>query len=314
MMAMHTKRTTGPGSRTTDEPVPNILLRSARKQMGWTQQEVADRLGVGVASVGRWERGELVPRGYARLQLCRLFGSGAEELGFASGQGIPVAGDAEGPGPVHDRWSHEGTYTAGRRPFHEQLRYERQRRGWSQADLAERVGSDTKAISRWERGLSFPSPFFQQRLVKLFVKDAEELGLLETGGPQEARGSYRTLHTLHPGLSVHCGDCGQPGITGMLETMVIDPGRACTTLYFRFTNRTKEDAGLKFESVSLTNPNGDFFLGRSVGSFLLGAEQSIPLSVVFDWIPQRKVRYTLNVVLIRPGKWRNSYRPISLTA
>lgn len=309
MMAMHAKRTTGQGIRTIGEPVPNILLRSARKQMGWTQQEVADRLGVGVASVGRWERGELVPRGYARLQLCRLFGSSDEELGFASGQEIPVAGDTEEPGPIH-----EGTYTADHRPFHEQLRYERLRRGWSQADLADHIRSSTKAISRWEHGFSFPSPFYQQRLAELFMKDVEELGLLAAGEPQEARGYYRTLHTLHPGQSVHCGDCGQPGITGMLETMVIDPGRACTTLYFRFANQTKEDAGLKFESVSLTDPNGVFFLGRSVGSFLLGAKQSIPLSVVFDWIPQRKVCYTLNVVLIRPGKWRNSYRPISLTA
>lgn len=31
------------------------------------------------------------------------------------------------------------------RPFHLQLRYERQLRGWSQADLAARVGSDPKA-------------------------------------------------------------------------------------------------------------------------------------------------------------------------
>src|SRR5258708_4259349 len=35
--------------------------------------------------------------------------------------------------------------------FHEQLRYEREVRGWSQADLAEKVQCDTKTIERWER-------------------------------------------------------------------------------------------------------------------------------------------------------------------
>ncbi len=41
---------------------------------------------------------------------------------------------------------------ATRLPFHEQLRYERELRGWSQADLAEKVGCDTKTIGRWESG------------------------------------------------------------------------------------------------------------------------------------------------------------------
>lgn len=38
-------------------------------------------------------------------------------------------------------------------PFHERLRYERELRGWSQADLAEKVRCDTKTIGRWERGV-----------------------------------------------------------------------------------------------------------------------------------------------------------------
>ncbi|MDQ6660023.1 MAG: helix-turn-helix domain-containing protein, partial [Chloroflexota bacterium] len=63
-------------------------------------------------------------------------------------------------------------------PFHQQLRHEREVRGWSQADLAAKVGSDVKTVSRWESGKRLPRPYFRQLLSELFGKDAEELGLL----------------------------------------------------------------------------------------------------------------------------------------
>ncbi len=58
------------------------------------------------------------------------------------------------------------------------LRYEREQRGWSQAKLAELVGSTPDNISRWERGVARPSPHFREQLCLLFEKNAEELGLL----------------------------------------------------------------------------------------------------------------------------------------
>ena len=61
--------------------------------------------------------------------------------------------------------------------FHEQLRYERERRGWSQADLAEKTGCDTKTVGRWESGERLPRPYHRQLLCELFGKNAEELGL-----------------------------------------------------------------------------------------------------------------------------------------
>jgi transcriptional regulator with XRE-family HTH domain len=60
----------------------------------------------------------------------------------------------------------------------EQLRNERQRRGWSRQYVAEQIGvADPKTIGRWERGAAFPSSYFLQRLCTLYGMFAQDLGL-----------------------------------------------------------------------------------------------------------------------------------------
>lgn len=59
------------------------------------------------------------------------------------------------------------------------LRREREIRGWTQEELAENIGSDSKTISRWERAKAFPSPYYQQQLMKILGKSLEELGLID---------------------------------------------------------------------------------------------------------------------------------------
>ncbi len=59
------------------------------------------------------------------------------------------------------------------------LRYEREKRGWSQSRLAELIGADTSMISRWECGDRKPVQFYQEKLCDLFGKNAVELGLIE---------------------------------------------------------------------------------------------------------------------------------------
>ncbi|WP_084657967.1 helix-turn-helix domain-containing protein [Thermogemmatispora onikobensis] len=63
--------------------------------------------------------------------------------------------------------------------FHQQLRRERQRRGWSQEDLAERIGSDKKTVQRWEAGEGLPRPSLLRKLCEVLEKSPEELGLVE---------------------------------------------------------------------------------------------------------------------------------------
>jgi uncharacterized membrane protein/DNA-binding XRE family transcriptional regulator len=58
------------------------------------------------------------------------------------------------------------------------LREEREKRGWSQARVAEQIDTSAINISRWERGYATPSPFFREKLCQLYGKSALDLGFL----------------------------------------------------------------------------------------------------------------------------------------
>jgi peptide/nickel transport system substrate-binding protein len=62
----------------------------------------------------------------------------------------------------------------------ERLRRARSLKGWSQADLAEQVGTSFEIVSRWERGVTVPSPYYRERLCAILGQSAEELGLLRS--------------------------------------------------------------------------------------------------------------------------------------
>ena len=69
------------------------------------------------------------------------------------------------------------------------LKVERELRGWSQAKLAEEIGTTARSVSRWEQGLALPYPHYRERLCIIFNKTAKELGLL----PTNAFGSRTTF-------------------------------------------------------------------------------------------------------------------------
>jgi len=58
------------------------------------------------------------------------------------------------------------------------LKREREPRGWSQARLAELIGTDAATVSRWERGYATPSPYFREHLCRLLEKSTQDLGFL----------------------------------------------------------------------------------------------------------------------------------------
>lgn len=65
------------------QATPNELLIRARLERGWTQKDVADRIGAPLnLNVNRWERGKARPSAYYVQRLCEVFGKSASELGL----------------------------------------------------------------------------------------------------------------------------------------------------------------------------------------------------------------------------------------
>jgi predicted ATPase/transcriptional regulator with XRE-family HTH domain len=66
------------------QATPNRLIRAARKERGWTQQQVADLIGAPLSlNISRWESGTAFPSAYYLEKLCQLFGKSIRELGLS---------------------------------------------------------------------------------------------------------------------------------------------------------------------------------------------------------------------------------------
>ena len=69
----------------------------------------------------------------------------------------------------------------------------RNTRGWSQQEVADQLGTTYVNVSRWERGITRPSPYFRRKLCVLFGKTEQELDLvLESEALSDASRSGQT--------------------------------------------------------------------------------------------------------------------------
>ncbi len=74
-----------------EENVPNEQLRCARHSKGWTQSEIAERVGTDFETGSRWERRIMVPSAYFRERLCRVLEKTPQELGLIADRNEPLA-------------------------------------------------------------------------------------------------------------------------------------------------------------------------------------------------------------------------------
>ncbi|GHO88329.1 helix-turn-helix domain-containing protein [Dictyobacter formicarum] len=73
--------------------------------------------------------------------------------------------------------------TSKQKTFSEIVKYQREMRGWSQARMAEELGTTPNRISSWERNVSVPSAYFREKLCSRLDMDAYELGLVMEPSP-----------------------------------------------------------------------------------------------------------------------------------
>jgi transcriptional regulator with XRE-family HTH domain/tetratricopeptide (TPR) repeat protein len=96
------------------------------------------------------------------------------------------------------------------------LRYEREKRGWSQEKVAEKVGTTVRTVSRWERGLAIPYPYYREQLCALFAKNALELGIVPASDPHPEKNP--------PLIEVEMPDLPHPAPTEKMQaTRIYDP-------------------------------------------------------------------------------------------
>jgi class 3 adenylate cyclase/tetratricopeptide (TPR) repeat protein len=119
------------------------------------------------------------------------------------------------------------------------LRQERELHCWSQLEVADQIGTTSLNVSRWERGITFPSSHFRQELCMLFGKSAGELGLLQ----DEATNSQESFPP-------HSSPPLQDAVSSPPQSArIVDERRLVTLLFVDVTESTTLDETLDPEDV-----------------------------------------------------------------
>src|SRR5258708_2803965 len=131
----------------------------------------------------------------------------------------------------------------------DRLRNERKKRYWTQRDVAgelydrcneeelEEHGTiDKNMVSKWERGLHLPIPFWQRKLCELFGVDAETLGFIHQIGT-EAANTPQAFPLIPPTKSANLDERQAiqlfipPGTPPVVTVHIHQPAAASTSTY-----------------------------------------------------------------------------------
>ncbi|EFH87895.1 helix-turn-helix transcriptional regulator [Ktedonobacter racemifer] len=132
------------------------VLKRARQERSYSQEEVAGALGVAVTTISRWENGHVELRAYYRRRLAALYEKKPGELfpALMAGKMIDLSPEEQQP--------------EGQGEHRNYLRRERRLRNWSQEDLAQKVGAARGSISRWEQGYVLPNRHYMWEFCRVF--------------------------------------------------------------------------------------------------------------------------------------------------
>lgn len=177
------------------------------------------------------------------------------------------------------------------------LKQERELRGWSQAKVAEQLGTDATTVSRWERGLFLPTPYFRERLCVLFGKNAEELGLLGNASrPRESEYDDGMGHRSI-GRSLPYGD--EEGRREEARVDVIEPPvapswpkRTDTFTYILHSAMHDQQAHMLWENAYVRALHGQRTEAQQLGEASLKAFERVGhfnAVAIREWLDQREL-------------------------
>src|SRR3972149_95982 len=141
-------------------------IRDLRNEKGWTLQALADALCVDLSSALRWERGASSPSHLA-----------AEKLERLRSRSIPPSVALQ---PTLQQAGGAARLDA------DAIKKLRKDTGWSQKDLAERIGVSRVTLERWECGRTRPAPLALEQLEHLLAAVAGNRAGPKAQSPEDA--------------------------------------------------------------------------------------------------------------------------------
>ena len=164
--------------RTVDDV--GSLLREMRTATGWSLGALAQRAGVSKAALSQWESGLRQPR-IPELEAT------LEALRAAPAQRARVFACMEAPRALRYLKIPSATAELGPLPSaSDLLRAMRLRGGWTQEQVAARLGVGQNTVARWEQGERLPSSAQMQALCFALEAHEEEIVALTSGRFAEA--------------------------------------------------------------------------------------------------------------------------------
>ncbi|HLG64821.1 MAG TPA: helix-turn-helix transcriptional regulator [Ktedonosporobacter sp.] len=174
------------------------------------------------------------------------------------------------------------------------LKQARELRGWSQAKVAEQLGTDATTVSRWERGLFSPTPYFREKLCALFGKNAAELGLLEGANQsQESNGNDSSLRSsasllFQAGIEWQAKELHAGKITSPVPPSW--PKRTDTFTYILQSATYDQQAHLLWGEAYVRALQGQHKEAQLLGEASLSAFESVNhlnATAIREWLDQR---------------------------
>lgn len=141
---------------TLDKRTLGRNIREARRQLGLTQEQMAERLEMSVQEYGRMERGNLAPRLERFLEICRILGENPDRLLSRAKKGTSPA-EGRSSARLPSARAPEEAVRLLRMTLAVNMRDARMHLGLTQAEMARRISMSPSFYGRLERGGVLPS-------------------------------------------------------------------------------------------------------------------------------------------------------------